>query len=300
MWKKLVRYFIIGATFFFIFINFKEHWHDITSVRFSTRVWLYLSLSLSLTCIAHVWSGCVWQFILKIFRQSLPLTLILKIYLISNLYKYLPGNIGHLYARIKAVSVHNVPLESAGLSVLLEPLLMAGGALSIGILSDRFGSPKSPTLTLVAFFVLLSGLLCFHPYLLNSSLKILRRLQKKDSQAEFTVSDYPILPLLGEIIFLLLRGAGFITIWIAFQGRDGLQVLPLLSAFSFAWLLGLIVPGAPGGMGVFEATAIALLDGQNFPPGRVLLTVSFYRVISILAELIGAGIGVICGRLKSK
>ncbi|WP_354635191.1 hypothetical protein [Planktothricoides raciborskii] len=40
----------------------------------------------------------------------------------------------------------------------------------------------------------------------------------------------------------------------------------VLSAFSFAWLLGLVLPGAPGGIGIFEATAIALLQ-NNFPPG---------------------------------
>jgi uncharacterized membrane protein YbhN (UPF0104 family) len=43
----------------------------------------------------------------------------------------------------------------------------------------------------------------------------------------------------------------------------------LLGAFSLAWLLGLVVPGAPGGLGVFEATAIALLQ-QRFSGGLVI------------------------------
>lgn len=60
----------------------------------------------------------------------------------------------------------------------------------------------------------------------------------------------------------------------------------VLSAFSFAWLLGLVLPGAPGGIGIFEATAIALLQ-NNFPPGILLGAIAFYRLISLAAEAIG-------------
>jgi len=44
------------------------------------------------------------------------------------------------------------------------------------------------------------------------------------------------------------------------------QIPLLLGAFSFAWLLGWAsCPGAPGGIGVFEATALVLLE-QRFSP----------------------------------
>ncbi|MGH2414344.1 MAG: UPF0104 family protein, partial [Microcystaceae cyanobacterium] len=84
------------------------------------------------------------------------------------------------------------------------------------------------------------------------------------------------------------RSSGFLLTWIALTPVHFNQILPLFSAFSFAWLLGLIVPGAPGGIGVFEATAIALLDKQHFPTSIILSTVALFRVISILAEIIAA------------
>jgi uncharacterized membrane protein YbhN (UPF0104 family) len=52
--------------------------------------------------------------------------------------------------------------------------------------------------------------------------------------------------------------------------------------------LGLVVPGAPGGLGIFEATAIAALNPTEFPPGLVLAIVAVYRLISVLAEAIAA------------
>jgi uncharacterized membrane protein YbhN (UPF0104 family) len=108
---------------------------------------------------------------------------------------------------------------------------------------------------------------------------------------------YPLFPLIGQIIFLLLRGSGFLLAIVAMlQPLDKLNLATLissvslvLSAFSFAWLLGLIVPGAPGGIGIFEATAIALLQNY-FPPGILLGAIAFYRLISVAAEAIGAAI----------
>ena len=69
--------------------------------------------------------------------------------------------------------------------------------------------------------------------------------------------------------------------------------MPLLfGGFSLAWLLGLVVPGAPGGVGVLEATAVSVL-GTRFPMGTVLAAVTFYRLISVLAEAAGAAIAVL-------
>jgi len=65
------------------------------------------------------------------------------------------------------------------------------------------------------------------------------------------------------------------------------QIPLLLGAFSFAWLLGLIVPGAPGGLGVFEATAITF-ESKLFS-GLVISAIALYRLV-ILAEAAGAGL----------
>ncbi|MGK7893069.1 MAG: UPF0104 family protein, partial [Xenococcus sp. (in: cyanobacteria)] len=88
--------------------------------------------------------------------------------------------------------------------------------------------------------------------------------------------------------FVLFRGLGFIFCFMALQTLSWSQIPAVISAFSIAWLLGLIFPGAPGGVGVFEATAIALLDESQFPPATVLIVVALYRVVSILAEAIAA------------
>ncbi|MBE9069258.1 flippase-like domain-containing protein, partial [Leptolyngbya cf. ectocarpi LEGE 11479] len=100
---------------------------------------------------------------------------------------------------------------------------------------------------------------------------------------------YPWRSLLGELGFVLLRGLGFMMTIVALQAFEPSLFFPILGAFSVAWLLGLVVPGAPGGVGVFEAVAIALL-GNYLSSGLLLTSVALYRLISTLAEALGAGL----------
>jgi hypothetical protein len=47
---------------------------------------------------------------------------------------------------------------------------------------------------------------------------------------------------------------------------------------------------------VFETSAIALLD-QHFSTGVILSVVALFRLVSILAEVVGAGVSVLSDRL---
>ena len=105
------------------------------------------------------------------------------------------------------------------------------------------------------------------------------------------LKHYPLIPLLGELGFLGLRSLGFIGVVIALTPIAWSQFPAILSGFSLAWMLGLVIPGAPGGIGVFEATAIALLgQSTTLSPGLILSAVALYRLVSTLAEAIGAGV----------
>ncbi|MEG3438574.1 YbhN family protein [Pannus brasiliensis CCIBt3594] len=298
MLKKILRWLIIGGTLFFVIATLKHHWENVTSVRIEPRGWWYLSGALVVTSIAHIWSAWVWTWILKSFRQPMRTSIAIGIYLVTNLGKYLPGNVGHFYARIVAVNKIGTDWATASLSVLLEPLLMAAAALSIASIAGSLGWMKTTSGIWLNILILIAILVGIQPRILNIPIRFLNRAKKLDREPVY-VENYPIVPLLGEIGFVLLRGGGFILVWMALQTAEPSQIFPLLGAFSFAWLLGLIVPGAPGGLGVFEATAIALLDSQRFSPGTVLVTVALYRFISVLAEIVGAALGTRLWRERS-
>ena len=145
-------------------------------------------------------------------------------------------------------------------------------------------------------------LVAIHPRVLNPVLKWLAQAKIKqteikptDSEAETNIPElkrYPIWPLLGEIGFVVFRGVGFLLCFLALDSLGLGDIWRILGAFSLAWLLGLVVPGAPSCLGVFEATVLTVLT-PTFPAAIVLGAVALYRLNSTLAELLGAGVAVL-------
>ena len=289
--KPYLRWVIIGATLFFLLKAFKDRWQEIVAVRINGQGWLLLATALIITVTAHIWSGWVWTWILKAFQQPIATGWGLRVYLTTNIAKYLPGNVWHYYGRIQAIKKHGGSLEIASLIVILEPLLMAAAALLIALIGKALGlialssNQGNLSLEILGLIVVLLGI---HPRLLNPAIAIASRL--KGNPTEEKLTTYPLLPLLGEMGFLILRGTGFLFCLWAIVPINLNQIPQLLTAFSFAWLLGLIVPGAPGGLGVFEATVIALLHNQNNQEyaAAIVIGVALYRAVSILAEALAA------------
>lgn len=304
--KPYLRWLILGATLFFIGSALHQHWHEVKALRISASGWRWLAAALAITLLAHVWTGWVWSWILRELGQPASGTWGIAVYLKTNVAKYLPGNIWHLYGRGLAAKQAGFPTGAATLSILLEPLLMAAAALIIALSSANQN-------WLLQGLCLVGVLMAIHPKVLNPLVQLASRikgksknatedlshgptlpsdLQSKNSQGSISqrlqIRCYPLRPLLGELGFVLLRGIGFLLTLQALQPLVPTQIPSALSAFSIAWVLGLIIPGAPGGIGVFEATALALLNHQ-FATSVILGSVALYRLISILAEVAGAG-----------
>lgn len=286
--KPYLRWVILGGTLFFIAKTLKDHWQQVIEIRISDAGWISLAIAFFVTIMAHVWSGWVWFWILREFNQPVKLRWGIRVYLITNIAKYLPGNIWHFYGRISATKEAGVPLEIATLSVLLEPLLMAAAALAIALGGSL---QESWFWQFLCLFVVLIGV---HPRILNpvieylSKLKLKAKLSDNYSSLDLKLKRYPVRPFLGEICFVLIRGSGFLLTLRAMNSVEINQIPLIFGVFALAWLLGLVVPGAPGGIGIFEATALALLD-TKFSPGVVLSAVAIYRLISVLAETFAAG-----------
>ena len=297
--KPYLRWFIWGGVLFFLIDTVKDRFAEVAAIRIDSRGWLILAIALIVTICAHIWSGWVWTWILRLFEQPLRGIEGIRVYLTTNIAKYSPGNIWHYYGRIAAVSGAGGSKGAAILSVLLEPLLMASAALLIGLVGSGLGLLETnfnPTIVLLQLLSLAAVLIGIHPRILNP---VLQRLSRSKNKAEvnaaptIALQTYPLMPFLGEIGFVILRGCGFIFTFLALQPISLEQIPQLISVFSFAWLLGLVVPGAPGGLGVFEVTAYSLLDNSLFP--TEIAAVAMYRAISILAEAIAAA-----GSFKSK
>lgn len=315
--KPIFRYCILGATFLFIAKAFVTHWREIALVKIRAESFPLLVIAFGVTLLSLMFAGAVWRLILQEFRQPASAAWAVQVFLRTNIAKYLPGNIWHFWGRISAAKTAGIVPKFAILSVVLEPLLMAAAGLLIG----------SICLGRINWFVRIvfvaAILTAIRPQILNPIVLFVERLKlsksdrqkseigkvaidrfnssidtdfsikqqaspvKSKPQKNLPIKRYPVVPLVGEMCFIGLRGSGFLLTVIALIPVHLSEIPNLFGGFCFAFVAGLVVPGAPGGMGVFEATAIALLS-DRFSVGVILSAVALYRIISIIADVSGA------------
>ena len=287
---------MVAAAIAFLAHTLAGHWAEVTAIRLRPRgIWLLL-LAMVVSLLAHGWAGWVWSWILQALQQPVSGTWSTPVYLKTNLLKYLPGNVWHFYGRVRALGDRGVDKGPAIVGVVLEPLLMAAAALLLGLASPTRYWPGQ---------ILLLGLAlgAIHPRWLNPVMNRLGQAKAKDDLDEplpqAALHHYPLKPLAGEMGFVLLKGIGFALVISAVSPLPASLWLSVVSLFSLAWLAGLVIPGAPGGLGVFEAIAVTLLQG-TLSAGVVLSAVALYRLVGTLAEALGAGLAVLGQRILSK
>ena len=101
------------------------------------------------------------------------------------------------------------------------------------------------------------------------------------------VSFFPSRALFLEIGFVLSKFIGFYICLNTFYTNNSsntLNIIFLLVIFSLSWSLGLVVPAAPGGVGVFEA-CLLLFVGKSIPQNITIISLVYFRIISTSADL---------------
>jgi glycosyltransferase 2 family protein len=289
--KPHLRWLVPLVTLGFLAWALRQHWQQVWALQIRGLGWLWLGLGLLSTLAAFLWSGWLWGSLFGLLGYPIDRGWAARLYLTTNIAKYLPSNVLHFYTRITQTHAAGVPLGLATLVVGLEPFLMVAAGLLL-ILINLPG--VSLPLQGLALVLVLLGL---HPRLLN--LLLARSLRKQSSGSPpLQLKAYPFLPLLGEVVFVGLRAAGFILTLLALGSVPSQAVFPLVGAYSLGWLLGMVTPGAPGGVGVVELTVIQVLKQPQYahhlgtlPPAQIIAGVALYRLISTGAEALSAGVG---------
>ena len=287
--KPYIRWVILALTLGFLIHSLRQNWQQVMTLRLTGQGIACLVVATGVTLLAHIWSGWVWYWVMRLLDAPVAPVWTVIVYLQTNLAKYLPGNVWHFLGRIQALKTQGISTEVSVTGVVLEPLLMAAAALAVVVVSQ----PSS----ILQAGILLGVLIGVHPRVLNPILKRLTAAKLKQSRlstqpSHLGLRSYPLKPLLGEVGFVLIRGIGFLLAFIALETVPAQDSWLIIGNFGLAWLLGLVIPGAPGGLGVFEATALALLT-PKFSTAAVLGTVALYRLISTLSEALGAGLAAI-------
>lgn len=303
-----LRFWITCMSLGFVMAALLSHGRQLRQYQLDVQGWLWLLLGVGCCLLSLVVSGLAWGVILRWLGLRPRSTAVVSLYISTNLLKFVPGGIWHLASRVQALRQPSAALgapvatATALVAVLIEPLLAATAALalvSLGGWQNGLGAIAPVPLVLLL------------PRWLNPLL--LRLEQKKASQLGLEapgseepnqpqggqVEAYPWAPLLAQLVFVLLRFAGFACCVWAFDLQTLVPWTIWLSGFALAWTLGLVVPGAPGGLGVFE-TALLLRLTQALPEPPVLAVALSYRLVVTAADLLGAGLVALDGKISGQ
>jgi len=278
-------FFISSLLYFCIFFFF-----NIGQISFEINlekngINLFLSF---LFCVLSIYlNAYAWRYIVKWLGKEFKRNNLISFYVLTNILKYVPGGIWHFVERFNFIKKISNP-QIALYSTIVEPYFMLSGAFllaSMGVIFSPF------------YFSFLLPLVFLNKKLIYLALKrlgslkgkALAVLKLKNSKDQFEkriniISFFPTTSFLLEIGFVLSKFIAFYICLNTFYTNNTINIIFLLVIFSLSWSLGLIVPAAPSGVGVFEACLLFFL-GRNIPQNILLVSVIYFRIISTSADL---------------
>ena len=279
-------FFITSLSYFciYFFNNIDQISFDVNLER--NGINLFLSF---LFCILSIYlNAYAWKYIVRWFGKEFKSNNLVSFYVLTNILKYVPGGVWHFVERFNFIKKISNP-QIALYSTLIEPYFMLSGSFLLASLGLIF----SPLYFFLIFpLVFLNRKLIYFILKRLGSLKgkVFDVLRLKNLNDQFEeriniISFFPTKALLLEIGFVLSKFIGFYFCLNTFYINNTLNIIFLLVIFSLSWSFGLIVPAAPGGIGVFEACFLFLV-GRNIPENIILVSLIYFRVISTLADLL--------------
>lgn len=251
--------------------------------------------------------GLMWKALLKDQDTHIPAITAIRIVFVSQVAKYLPGNVGHLVGQVGLASAVGVPYTVSITTMLISTLWLAAIGLCLGLLGlllfidtdSLVGLPdiNATVVMVVSFMAAVSPWVGV--WVLN---RYLPQLSRKMGHGQLVG-----LPKLSTSVWV---GSGFVSSffvlglmlkWQAVHifGMHQGDLLTLSLLFASAWTAGYLLPGAPGGLGVREAVSIALLTPILGAGTAVAISITM-RLATTLGDGLAFLVGLLLQRFEPK
>jgi hypothetical protein len=269
--KKYMHWFgsavaVIGI--FFVAIRLRDYSDQIDFKDLGWEIWWAVGGCAVAYCLANNLMALAWWNLLVQFGAVTPRRWAIRTYGISQLAKYVPGNIFHLAGRQAMGMAAGVPGWALAKSTFWELgfLAIAGslfGALVLPLLITWLPLELGAAAFVLALAVVAGALaVYFGPAALRA------------------FALYVSFVTISGVLFVCLIETIFPS---AVTSPSGWIVL--CSAYVVAWLIGLVTPGAPAGVGVRELILVFLLQGL-VGESELLLTVVLGRVVTVTGDFL--------------
>lgn len=261
-----------------------------------------LLLSIITIFISLLFAALKWNLLLSVFDPGKSVGLIGSIFLVTQIGKYLPGNVGHLIGRAAMLKSYKVAVGASSKAMLVEVamLLATGSALVAAIMTDWLSAAIHDSAGRINFVVVALAVIAVGTAVCFVAVRSRERLKNFLWQlwADLITSRrrLAVVALVDLVNFTLNGLALFGSIHLLFP-ETSIDFVTCLGVAAASFLAGYVTPGAPGGLGVREATTTLLL-GPNINAGEAALIALTLRLAATIADLIGFIVGTMILRGK--
>jgi uncharacterized membrane protein YbhN (UPF0104 family) len=241
----------------------------------------------------------------------------IRIFLVTNLGKYLPGKVMHAAGRVTLLQGRGQSASIGVTSVLVELALSLLGAalvsvMSIPLLIPQLGNVLQPDqmsaltehltqISVLSYLALPLGLIGLHPRVMGPLLRFAsNRLPGKGTELCTELPPYrTILLLLVAYVglWVTMSIALFVTSHTVVDALDWSHLPAVSGIAALSYLFGLAVPIAPAGLGAREGLMTLLLSTMMPVPAAAVTSI-LYRIVSISAEMLAAGLSIVLTRKR--
>ncbi len=249
---------------------------------------LFLVLSFAASSCWFFARAFVWRAAVTRFGYTIPYRETVRIFVLSELSRYVPGAVWQYFSRIYLAGLWGVPASAAVSSALMELLLLALAAIPLVLwhVGDVLPIVGRAQQVLLGAFPAVAVIL-LQPSVLNRiGMSLLPRFHMPYSPIHIRFRETA--GLWGVCLFVWVAfGAGFVLFARSLTPIAVADSVQVVSEYAASWLIGVITIFAPGGIGVREGV-LGLLLSRIMPLGTALVIAVLSRIWLVLLELLWA------------
>jgi hypothetical protein len=227
-----------------------------------------------------------WRRLVVLFEgcSAAPDLPLLRIYGISQLGKYLPGNVMHFAGR----QIMARRLGFSHKSMAMASIFETAGMIVVAVALGGAGLIMAPALPALPGHVDLrvASLVCIAAVGLVAAIALVHRFRRVDAAgtAPRARGFWRTILLVLLLYALCFAAMPLVFSGIVYAAQGQWQPMSFFGILIVAWLLGYVTPGAPGGVGVREAIIVTGTAAVIGTADAVVYAVLF-RVATVLADL---------------
>jgi hypothetical protein len=295
---KLAQWIFAAVVLFFAARSLATQWHraelQLSDVRFGWE-WIAAATALVLVTYALLIEG--WRRILVAWDSHLPFGDAARIWFLSNLGKYVPGNIWSLTAMgVMAKRRGLSAIAAAGSSVIMQTVSLATGTAIVMVTSAKLlGQPVLVGAAVLLLLALLLSAPRFLPPLANWIGNLIGRDVTPPSVPATSIWTAAVASALSWLFY----GVAFELFVRGLLGSAPGEISSYIAAYTAAYILGFISPIAPAGLGVRELTLAAFMTqlGLANEADAALVAIAA-RLWLTIVELIPSGLYIAAGTTR--